>query len=224
MYPSVALKYLFLTSAVVAAVLTFAAVSEARFPDLSAADIRTGSVIPKAREVRSDALPHASELTYFTSRAREWLARQAERLEHAAFENSVGKTEHGLNTVAPELPNFVRPEPEPVPIDVFLTVPPPQGEIFQEVSKLRPSPAAVISIDMEFFIAKGEELLARGDVSGARLFFRPAADRGYARAALGIARTFDPKFLRTLRVYGLRGDAERAAYWYARSSEFERAR
>jgi len=223
MYRSVALKYLFLTSAVVAAVFTFAAVSEARLPDPSAAEILTGSVIPgTTRDVRSDVRPDAPEPADFTGRAREWLARQAERPEHAAFENPDAKTEDVLSIAAPELSNVVRPEAEPVAIEALLTVVPPQGEIVQEVSNLRPSPAAVISIDMEFFIAKGEELLARGDVSGARLFFQPAADRGYAQAARGMARTFDPSFLRRLRVHGVRADARQAAYWYARSNELER--
>jgi TPR repeat protein len=70
-------------------------------------------------------------------------------------------------------------------------------------------------------VLKAEELLDRGDVSGARLLFRRAAETGDARAALGLARTFDAKVLRTLRVYGVRPDPDQAALWYARSKTLE---
>jgi hypothetical protein len=48
--------------------------------------------------------------------------------------------------------------------------------------------------DRELLVQKGEEMVARGNVSGARLFFQPAAEAGDVRAAIGLARSFDPKF------------------------------
>ena len=64
-------------------------------------------------------------------------------------------------------------------------------------------------------------MLAHGDVSGARLFFQRAAESGDARGAMGMARSFDHKVLKTLRVYGVRPDPEQAAHWYARSKALE---
>jgi TPR repeat protein len=81
-------------------------------------------------------------------------------------------------------------------------------------SKLAPA-------DRDFLIHKGDEMLARGDVTGARLVFERAAESGDARAANGMARTFDPKVLRMLRVFGIRPDPEKAALWYARSKALE---
>jgi hypothetical protein len=76
-------------------------------------------------------------------------------------------------------------------------------------------------VDREALVQKADELLDRGDVSGARLLFRRAAESGDARAASGLARTFDAKVLRTLRVYGVRPDPDQAAFWYARSKTLE---
>jgi hypothetical protein len=43
----------------------------------------------------------------------------------------------------------------------------------------------------ELFLRKGEDLLARGNLSGARLFFQRAANLGDARRAVGMASTYD---------------------------------
>jgi hypothetical protein len=69
----------------------------------------------------------------------------------------------------------------------------------------------------DLLISRGEGLLARGDLSGARLFFGRAAAGGDPRGATGMARTFDPETFRKVRVIGMRPDSEQAAQWYARS-------
>jgi hypothetical protein len=81
-------------------------------------------------------------------------------------------------------------------------------------SKLAPA-------DRKLLIQKGDEMLARGDVAGARLVYERAAESGDARAADGMARTFDPKVLKMIRVFGLRPDPDKAAFWYARSRALE---
>jgi hypothetical protein len=83
------------------------------------------------------------------------------------------------------------------------------------------SASKLVPADRDFLIHKGNEMLARGDVAGARLVFQRAAESGDARAADGMARTFDPKVLRMLRVFGIRPDPEKAALWYARSKALE---
>lgn len=70
-------------------------------------------------------------------------------------------------------------------------------------------------------VARGNEMLARGDVSGARLFYSRAAAARSAAAATAMARTFDPAVLNALGVRGIRPDAAQAAQWYRRAAELD---
>ena len=81
-----------------------------------------------------------------------------------------------------------------------------------------PSPS-VATNDIEVLIDRGDQLLGRGDVSAARSYYERAAASGSSRAAIGVARTFDPLFLTQLGVVGVRGDPERAATWYRNASQ-----
>jgi hypothetical protein len=81
-----------------------------------------------------------------------------------------------------------------------------------------PAPAAQLSdADRAFFAQRGNELVAAGDISSARLFFERAADAGDVRSALGMAMTFDPAELAKGGVRGLKGDQAQADYWYQRA-------
>jgi TPR repeat protein len=60
-------------------------------------------------------------------------------------------------------------------------------------------------------------MLKNGDLAAARSFFRRVADAGDARGALGMARSYDPEFLKTLGRHGLRPDRAAAQDWYARA-------
>jgi hypothetical protein len=66
----------------------------------------------------------------------------------------------------------------------------------------------------EKLVVKGDEFLRDGDVAGARLFFRRAADLGHARAAIALAETYDPHELKRLGVQGMQPDATAARRWY----------
>jgi hypothetical protein len=129
----------------------------------------------------------------------------------------VADVEASLPTVPAVEPAHVTvAEAEPLSVDARLT------PVSERAQAPHSGPAnAIAPADRDLLVLKGEEMLARGDVGGARLFFRRAADSGDARAATGMARTFDPKVLRTLRVYGLRPDPDQAAYWYGRSRALE---
>jgi hypothetical protein len=129
-----------------------------------------------------------------------------------------------VRVAAAEPPQVTVPEVELVLIDV------PADETVNQDSKHRgtevatpnsETPSRLWPADRDVLVQRGEELLGRGDVGGARLAFQRAAESGNARAAMGMARTFDPKVLRTLRVYGVRPDADQAAQWYARSKTLE---
>jgi TPR repeat protein len=72
---------------------------------------------------------------------------------------------------------------------------------------------------IEMLIARGDEMLARGDISGARLFYGRAASAGSAAAARAMGRSFDPEVLNRLGVRGIRPDPEQARQWYQRAEE-----
>ena len=74
-----------------------------------------------------------------------------------------------------------------------------------------------IAADTDPLLARGDALLGQGDIASARLYYERAAEAGSAHAALQMARTFDPIFLRRLGVIGMTGDNREAAQWYWRA-------
>ncbi|MGF9758499.1 hypothetical protein AAII07_25190 [Microvirga sp. 0TCS3.31] len=66
-------------------------------------------------------------------------------------------------------------------------------------------------------VSRGEELLSKGDVSGARLVLERALANGNARAAFMLAETFDPNMLSKLGTLGLKGDAAKARELYTQA-------
>jgi hypothetical protein len=72
-------------------------------------------------------------------------------------------------------------------------------------------------------LAKGDRLIARGDIAGARALYQRAAELGSAPAALALGTTYDPNRLWSLGVLGLTGNRERARQWYLRASELGNA-
>ena len=72
-------------------------------------------------------------------------------------------------------------------------------------------------------LARGDRFLALGDIASARLFYEHAAEVGDGGAALKLAKTFDPVVLHFARLYGVRGDADLAAYWYRRARDLREA-
>ena len=86
-----------------------------------------------------------------------------------------------------------------------------------------PTPAAAAAPSVssnpqaDALMARGDDLLATGDVSAARLFYQRAAEQGSAAAATAVGQTYDPAVLELLRVRGARGDAQIAAEWYRKA-------
>ncbi len=66
-------------------------------------------------------------------------------------------------------------------------------------------------------LARGDDLLATGDVAAARLFYQRAAELGSAAAATAVGQTYDPGVLELLRVRGARGDVQMATEWYRKA-------
>ena len=69
------------------------------------------------------------------------------------------------------------------------------------------------------FLKRGDELLALGDLSAARLLYERAAMAGSARAATAAGKTYDPIFVRDSDIRGARSDAAKALAWYRKAIE-----
>jgi TPR repeat protein len=66
---------------------------------------------------------------------------------------------------------------------------------------------------MELF-ARGQQAERQGDVSGARRFYFSAAQQGYAAAARGLGRLYDPAYLKQTALGGIDPDPAIARRWY----------
>lgn len=86
----------------------------------------------------------------------------------------------------------------------------------------RPVPSTAEPGMTEMLVKRGDQLLAVGDISGARLSYGRAAAGGSAAAATAMARTYDPEALMAMGGRGIVGDAATAARWYRRAQELER--
>lgn len=107
-----------------------------------------------------------------------------------------------------------RPE-VPVPLDAA----PQSPAVSRPNPGAQPAEPSPEKKDAQELLAQGERYLAQGKVGGARLFFRQAADAGYARAAMRLAATYDPAELSTLKVQGVAPDPLEARKWYERARE-----
>jgi hypothetical protein len=74
-----------------------------------------------------------------------------------------------------------------------------------------PAPADLLS--------RAKQLLAEGDIAGARLLLQNLAERGQGEAAYELARTFDRDMLAALGASSIDGDLDRARRWYALASQ-----
>ncbi|MBR0669368.1 hypothetical protein GXW71_33775 [Roseomonas hellenica] len=84
------------------------------------------------------------------------------------------------------------------------------------------APAPAMPLDpkvIELLVTRGNEMLARGDISAARLLYGRAAAAGSVAALTAMGRSYDPAVLGALGVRGIRPDPEQAALWYRRAAE-----
>jgi TPR repeat protein len=67
-------------------------------------------------------------------------------------------------------------------------------------------------------IARAESLIRQYNFVGARLLLAHALEKGSANAAFMMAQTYDWRILRSLRAYGVRGDAAMAREFYQQAA------
>ena len=82
-----------------------------------------------------------------------------------------------------------------------------------------PTEPALSAADIAALLARGDWLVATGDVTSARLLYERAADAGAAQAALKLGETFDPVFLDHPHRRIARGDPDTAMFWYRRARD-----
>ena len=68
-------------------------------------------------------------------------------------------------------------------------------------------------------LKRGQDMIAAGDVAGARLLLVRVSDAGNAEASLTLGGTFDPDVLARLNAVGTRPDMAKARVLYARAAE-----
>ena len=68
-------------------------------------------------------------------------------------------------------------------------------------------------------LARGDQLLERGDIVAARAVYQRAAEMGNSTAALTLGSTYDPNRLWSLGALSMVGNKERAKFWYSRASD-----
>jgi hypothetical protein len=68
-------------------------------------------------------------------------------------------------------------------------------------------------------LARGRSLLSNGDVAGARVLLRRAAEHNDPQAALALGESYDPAVLKHLGVLKFNGDVALAREWYRRAAE-----
>jgi hypothetical protein len=96
------------------------------------------------------------------------------------------------------------------PIDAL----PPEG-----IDTTSPMGKGELEEKVRALLEQGEAHLTVGDVIGARMFFKKAADAGDAQAAIAMGATYDPELFATLKVRGMTPDADAARRWYQRAIE-----
>jgi len=98
----------------------------------------------------------------------------------------------------------------------------PPTQRIDTVDPANPTVPAAQQIDPQqaaILMKHGRDALASGDIAAARLVFRRLADGGNAEAALGLAATYDPRYLASQNVIGVTGDEAQARVWYQRAME-----
>jgi hypothetical protein len=88
------------------------------------------------------------------------------------------------------------------------------------LTKREPQPSfAPISPEIvAVLLARGDALLATGDIVAARLMYERVAESNSATAAVALGMTYDPRFLAQIGVRGIAADPQRATIWYRRAS------
>lgn len=108
--------------------------------------------------------------------------------------------------------NAPRPESRTLPL-----VAPDQPSAPQSQA---PTAAKKLSAEQETTsLERGATLMRNGDIAAARLLYEDLAVNGSAKGARALAETYDPTYLKSVFIAGLRPNMEKAKIWYERAAE-----
>jgi hypothetical protein len=112
-------------------------------------------------------------------------------------------------------------QPPPQPQQQIASLPPASAAAPQQ----QPQPRADIirelsANEIAALVRRAQEMLANGDVKAARLLLQRAAEAHDARAALALAKTFDPIALRHFSAAEPGPDLNQARNWYQKAREW----
>jgi hypothetical protein len=95
----------------------------------------------------------------------------------------------------------------------------PQIAAISERTRVAAPPPRTIGEQIALWVKRGEDFTVAGDFASARLLFLRAAESGNARAALMLARTYDPNVLGPIRAMGVAPDIAKARLWYEKAKD-----
>jgi TPR repeat protein len=80
------------------------------------------------------------------------------------------------------------------------------------------APPALPAAVQRTLLERGDAMLQQRDVAAARMLFTRAANAGAGVAALKLANTYDPGFIRDHNLIGIKGDPQEAEAWYRKAA------
>jgi hypothetical protein len=108
--------------------------------------------------------------------------------------------------------------PQAVSVPAAPTVSAPIDPAPGPAPALRALERALDRDEISNLLRRGQELATQGDLAGARLLLRRAAEAGDAQAMQALGATYDSTVLARLRVIGVAPDDEKARAWYQRAA------
>jgi len=155
------------------------------------------------------------ELVADSTKVPDLEQRSAETSTAAASPSS--ETTPGAAQIAARTDRGATRPPEPLAPDVQqpgAALPADSGD-----RSAKPASPGLPATEIAALLARGDALIAKGDVASARLFYERAAEAGDGQAALRLGESYDPTFLAQAHLNGVRGDTPAAARWYRRARE-----
>jgi hypothetical protein len=108
--------------------------------------------------------------------------------------------------------------PRELPQAVAMPASPPAAAPIEPAPALRALERALDRDEIANLLKRGQELATQGDLAGARLLLRRAAEAGDAQAMQALGATYDSTVLTRLKVIGVAPDDARARAWYQRAA------
>jgi AAA domain len=178
--------------------------------------------LPVAAMAKQPAPDVANRPSPASVAAREAAQTVAHAVRHAAAELTGTSAE--AKTPAVTIDTATNPPPPVVPSSRPI-VPAPATQITSNAQQLRPAEPTIAEMPLPIvaqpessgvkaLLARGDMLLAMGDITAARLLYQRAASLGSGRGATAVGKTYDPDFLAAIRVTGPRPDRSIARTWY----------